>query len=41
MFLTRSLIIGRIPVHERIGITAAFGYQVAVSDHPAIIKPLF
>jgi hypothetical protein len=35
VFLTPGLIIGRIPVHERIGITAGFGYQIAVTDHPA------
>ncbi len=35
VFLTPGLVIGRIPLHERIGITAGFGYQVAVTDHPA------
>ena len=34
VFLTPGLIIGRLPVHERIGITVGFGYQVAVTDHP-------
>ena len=35
VFLTPGLIIGRLPVHERIGITVGFGYQVAVTDRPA------
>jgi hypothetical protein len=35
VFLTPGIIIGRIPVHERIGITAGFGYQVAVTGRPA------
>jgi len=34
VFLTPGLVIGRIPVHERVGITAGFGYQVAVTHHP-------
>jgi hypothetical protein len=35
VFLTPGIIIGWIPVHERIGITAGFGYQVAVTSRPA------
>jgi hypothetical protein len=35
IFLTPGIIIGRIPVYERIGITAGFGYQVAVTSRPA------
>lgn len=35
VFLTPGLVIGRIPIHDRIGITAGLGYQVAVTDKPA------
>jgi hypothetical protein len=35
VFLTPGLVIGHIPVYERIGITAGIGYQVAVNKHPA------
>ena len=34
VFLTPGLLIGRIPIYERVGITAGFGYQVAVTDNP-------
>ncbi len=34
VFLTPGLVIGRIPIHDRVGFTAGFGYQVAVTDHP-------
>jgi hypothetical protein len=33
VFLTPGVIIGRIPIYERVGITAGFGYQVAVTDY--------
>jgi len=35
VFLTPGLVIGRIPIHDRIGLTAGVGYQVAVTSHPA------
>jgi hypothetical protein len=35
IFLTPGLVIGRIPVYERVGITVGFGYQVAVTRNPA------
>src|SRR5713101_2018515 len=35
LFLTAGLVIGRIPLHERVGLTLGFGYQVAVTEHPA------
>src|SRR5579872_2780047 len=35
VFLTPGIVIGRIPVYQRIGITAGFGYQVAVTESPA------
>jgi len=35
VFLTPGLVIGRIPLHDRIGLTLGAGYQVAVTDHPA------
>ena len=35
VFFTPGIVIGRIPVYERIGITAGFGYQVAVTRSPA------
>jgi hypothetical protein len=34
VFLTPGIIVGRIPIHERIGITAGFGYQIAVTRNP-------
>lgn len=34
LFLTPGLLIGRIPIHERVGLTFGAGYQVAVTDHP-------
>ncbi len=35
VFLTPGLLIGRIPIHDRIGMTFGAGYQVAVTHHPA------
>jgi hypothetical protein len=35
VFLTPDLVIGRIPLHDRIGLTAGVGYQIAVTHHPA------
>jgi len=34
VFLTPGIVVGRIPIHDRVGVTAGFGYQVAVTDHP-------
>ena len=35
VYLTPGLVIGRIPIHERLGLTVGAGYQVAVTNHPA------
>jgi hypothetical protein len=35
LFLTPGLVIGRIPIHERVGVTMGAGFQVAVTTHPA------
>ena len=35
VFLTPGLVIGRIPLHERVGLALGAGYQVAVTNHPA------
>jgi hypothetical protein len=35
VFLTPGLVVGRIPVRERLGLTFGAGYQVAVTHHPA------
>ena len=35
VFLTPGLVVGRIPLYERIRLTVGFGYQVAVTDHAA------
>jgi hypothetical protein len=35
VFLTPGLVIGRIALHDRIGLTAGLGYQIAVTDDPA------
>jgi len=35
LFLTPGLLIGRIPIHERVGLTLGAGYQIAVTPHPA------
>jgi hypothetical protein len=34
VFLTPGLLIGRIPIHDRIGLTFGAGYQVAVTHQP-------
>jgi hypothetical protein len=34
VFLTPGLMIGRIPIHDRIGLTFGAGYQVAVTHQP-------
>jgi hypothetical protein len=34
VFLTPGLIIGRIPLHDRVGLTFGAGYQIAVTHHP-------
>jgi hypothetical protein len=35
LFITPGLLIGRIPIHDRVGMTFGAGYQVAVTHHPA------
>ncbi len=35
VFLTPGIIVGRIPIHDRVGLTVGAGYQVAVTNHPA------
>jgi hypothetical protein len=35
VYLTPGLLIGRIPIHDRVGLTIGAGYQVAVTDAPA------
>lgn len=34
LFLTPGLVIGRIPIAGRVGVTIGAGYQIAVTDHP-------
>jgi hypothetical protein len=34
VFLTPGILVGRIPIHERVGLTVGFGYQVAVTKNP-------
>jgi hypothetical protein len=34
VFLTPGLLIGRIPIHDRVGLTFGAGYQVAVTHQP-------
>jgi hypothetical protein len=34
VFLTPGIIIGRIPLYRRVGLTFGAGYQIAVTDHP-------
>jgi hypothetical protein len=35
VYLTPGLVIRRIPIHDRVGLTLGAGYQVAVTNHPA------
>jgi len=35
LFLTPGILLGRIPIHERVGLTIGAGFQVAVTTHPA------
>lgn len=35
VFLTPGIIVGRIPIDDRVGLTVGAGYQVAVTNHPA------
>ena len=35
VFLTPGLLIGRIPIYHRVGVTLGAGYQVAVTSNPA------
>ncbi|MGH7915926.1 MAG: hypothetical protein ACREQE_00540, partial [Candidatus Binataceae bacterium] len=34
VFLTPGIVIGRIPIHDRVGLTIGAGYQVAVTKNP-------
>ena len=34
VFLTAGILVGRIPIHERVDVTVGFGYQVAVTKNP-------
>jgi hypothetical protein len=34
LFITPGIIIGRIPLHDRVGLTFGAGYQIAVTHHP-------
>jgi hypothetical protein len=34
VYLTPGLLIGRIPIYKRVGITFGAGYQVAVTTNP-------
>jgi hypothetical protein len=35
LFLTPGILVGRIPIHDRIGMTFGGGFQVGVTHHPA------
>ena len=35
VFLTPGVVVGRVPVYGRVGVTAGVGYQVAVTNRPA------
>jgi hypothetical protein len=35
LFLTPGILLGRIPIHDRVGVTIGSGFQVAVTHHPA------
>jgi hypothetical protein len=35
LFLTPGLLLGRFPIHDRLGLTIGAGYQVAVTHHPS------
>jgi hypothetical protein len=35
VFLTSGLVVGTIPIHDRLGLAAGAGYQVAVTSEPA------
>jgi len=35
VFLTPGLMIGSIPIYQRIGIAVGGGYEIAVTSHPA------
>lgn len=36
LFITPGLVIGRIPIYDRVGLTLGAGVQVAVTDHPLV-----
>jgi hypothetical protein len=35
LFLTPGLVLGRFPIHDRVGLTIGAGYQVPVTHHPS------
>jgi hypothetical protein len=35
VFLTPGIVVGRIPLYHRVGLTVGAGYQIAVTRHPA------
>jgi hypothetical protein len=35
LFLTPGIVVGRIPIHDRVGVTIGSGFQVGVTHHPA------
>ena len=35
VYLTPGVVVGRIPIYQRVGLTLGVGYQVAVTDKPA------
>jgi hypothetical protein len=37
VFLTPGIIVGRIPIHDRVGLTVGAGYQVAVTNHHSVV----
>lgn len=36
LFLTPGLVVGRIPIHGRVGLTLGLGYQIATTDTPLV-----
>jgi len=34
LFITPGLVVGRIPLWERLGLTVGFGWQIAVTRNP-------
>lgn len=36
LFLTPGIVVGRIPIHDRVGLTLGVGYQIATTDTPLV-----